>query len=313
MTQASSPTPLSDAIAALVAMDRDDLIGAWRATFGAPPPKRLSALFLRRFIAFELQARQHGGLPKGFERQLATANKTRTTHTTSLKPAGRLLREWNGTTHVVDVMEDGFRWQGERYRSLSAIARAITGARWSGPRFFGLVEGILMAKPKIRCAIYTRKSSDEGLDQAFNSLDAQHEACAAYIASQRHEGWVPIRTRFDDGGVSGGTLDRPALQALLAEIDAGRIGMVVVYKIDRLTRSLSDFAKLVDRFDAAGCSFVSVTQAFNTSSSMGRLTLNVLLVFRPVRTRGHSRTDPGQDRRLQEEGPLDGRDPTARL
>jgi hypothetical protein len=140
MTQASSPTPLSDAIAALVAMDRDDLIGAWRATFDAPPPKRLSALFLRRFIAFELQARQHGGLPKGFERQLATANKTRTTHTTSLKPAGRLLREWNGTTHVVDVMEDGFRWQGERYRSLSAIARAITGARWSGPRFFGLVE-----------------------------------------------------------------------------------------------------------------------------------------------------------------------------
>jgi site-specific DNA recombinase len=136
-----------------------------------------------------------------------------------------------------------------------------------------------MAKPKIRCAIYTRKSSDEGLDQAFNSLDAQHEACAAYIASQRHEGWVPIRTRFDDGGVSGGTLDRPALQALLAEIDAGRIGMVVVYKIDRLTRSLSDFAKLVDRFDAAGCSFVSVTQAFNTASSMGRLTLNVLLSF----------------------------------
>lgn len=136
-----------------------------------------------------------------------------------------------------------------------------------------------MTKPRIRCAIYTRKSSDEGLDQDFNSLDAQHEACAAYIASQRHEGWVPDKTRYDDGGISGGTLERPAMQRLLADIDAGRIQMIVVYKIDRLTRSLADFAKLVERFDAAGCSFVSVTQAFNTASSMGRLTLNVLLSF----------------------------------
>ena len=136
-----------------------------------------------------------------------------------------------------------------------------------------------MRKPRIRCAIYTRKSSDEGLDQDFNSLDAQHEACAAYIASQKHEGWKPLPTRYDDGGISGGTLDRPALQRLMAEIDAGRIDMVVVYKIDRLTRSLADFAKLVERLEAANCSFVSVTQAFNTSSSMGRLTLNVLLSF----------------------------------
>ena len=136
-----------------------------------------------------------------------------------------------------------------------------------------------MSTPRIRCAIYTRKSSDEGLDQDFNSLDAQHEACAAYIASQRHEGWKMLTARYDDGGISGGTLERPALQRLLSEIDAGRIDMVVVYKIDRLTRSLADFAKLVDRLEAAGCSFVSVTQAFNTSSSMGRLTLNVLLSF----------------------------------
>ena len=136
-----------------------------------------------------------------------------------------------------------------------------------------------MSKPRIRCAIYTRKSSDEGLDQDFNSLDAQHEACTAYIASQRHEGWVAGKARYDDGGISGGTLDRPALQRLLADIDAGLIQMVVVYKIDRLTRSLADFAKLVERFDAASCSFVSVTQAFNTASSMGRLTLNVLLSF----------------------------------
>ena len=139
--------------------------------------------------------------------------------------------------------------------------------------------GMTMSKPRIRCAIYTRKSSDEGLDQDFNSLDAQHEACTAYIASQRHEGWVAGKARYDDGGISGGTLDRPALQRLLADIDAGLIQMVVVYKIDRLTRSLADFAKLVERFDAASCSFVSVTQAFNTASSMGRLTLNVLLSF----------------------------------
>jgi DNA invertase Pin-like site-specific DNA recombinase len=136
-----------------------------------------------------------------------------------------------------------------------------------------------MSRPRVRCAIYTRKSSDEGLGQEFNSLDAQHEACAAYIASQRHEGWKLLPARYDDGGISGGTLERPALQQLMAEIDAGRVDMVVVYKIDRLTRSLADFAKLVERLEAAGCSFVSVTQAFNTSSSMGRLTLNVLLSF----------------------------------
>lgn len=137
----------------------------------------------------------------------------------------------------------------------------------------------MTSKPKIRCAIYTRKSSDEGLDQAFNSLDAQYEACASYIKSQRHEGWKLVRERYDDGGLSGGTLDRPALQRLLADIEAGQIQMIVVYKIDRLTRSLGDFARLVDRLEERNCSFVSVTQSFNTSSSMGRLTLNVLLSF----------------------------------
>jgi len=132
---------------------------------------------------------------------------------------------------------------------------------------------------RIRCAIYTRKSSEEGLDQAFNSLDAQREACEAYITSQKHEGWKALPTLYDDGGASGGNLKRPALQQLMADVDAGRIDMIVVYKIDRLTRSLADFAKLVDRLDAAGASFVSVTQQFNTSTSMGRLTLNVLLSF----------------------------------
>ena len=137
----------------------------------------------------------------------------------------------------------------------------------------------MTAQRTIRCAIYTRKSSEEGLEQDFNSLDAQHAACAAYILSQKHEGWRQVAQRYDDGGLSGSNLERPALRRLMADIGAGRIDMVVIYKIDRLTRALTDFARLVERFDAANCSFVSVTQAFNTSTSMGRLTLNVLLSF----------------------------------
>src|SRR6516164_317683 len=130
-----------------------------------------------------------------------------------------------------------------------------------------------------RCAIYTRKSSEEGLEQEFNSLAAQREACEAYIRSQQHEGWVLSKTRYDDGGFSGGNLERPALQRLLADVRPGRIDIVVVYKVDRLTRSLADFARLVEIFDVQSVSFVSVTQQFNTTSSMGRLTLNVLLSF----------------------------------
>jgi site-specific DNA recombinase len=135
------------------------------------------------------------------------------------------------------------------------------------------------SKSVIRCAIYTRKSSEEGLDQSFNSLEAQREACEAYIASQKHERWRGITTHYDDGGYSGGSMDRPALRQLLADIDAGKVDTVVVYKVDRLTRSLADFAKIIERFDAGQVSFVSVTQQFNTTTSMGRLTLNVLLSF----------------------------------
>ncbi len=132
---------------------------------------------------------------------------------------------------------------------------------------------------RTRCAIYTRKSSEEGLDQAFNSLDAQREACAAYVLSQAGEGWSANTEAYDDGGFSGGTLGRPALQRLLADVASGRVDVVVVYKVDRLTRSLGDFARIVETLDAAGASFVLVTQAFNTTTSMGRLTLNVLLSF----------------------------------
>ncbi|MBT8418862.1 MAG: recombinase family protein [Silicimonas sp.] len=132
---------------------------------------------------------------------------------------------------------------------------------------------------KIRCAIYTRKSSEDGLEQEFNSLDAQREACAAYVASQKHEGWVLLPDQYDDGGLSGGSLERPALQRLLEDVRQGQVDQIVVYKIDRLTRSLADFAKIVDILDDAEASFVSVTQSFNTATSMGRLTLNMLLSF----------------------------------
>ena len=137
----------------------------------------------------------------------------------------------------------------------------------------------LTVKRKLRCAVYTRKSTEEGLEQDFNSLDAQREACEAYVASQKAEGWILVPDRYDDGGYSGGTLERPALARLLADIEARRIDTVVVYKIDRLSRSLMDFAKLVEVFERNTVTFVSVTQAFNTTSSMGRLTLNILLSF----------------------------------
>ena len=139
-----------------------------------------------------------------------------------------------------------------------------------------------MNKPvvrKLRCAVYTRKSSEEGLEQEFNSLHAQREACESYIASQRSEGWVLVRDQYDDGGISGGTLERPGLKRLLADIEDGLVDVVVVYKIDRLSRSLMDFSKLVEVFDRNGVTFVSVTQSFNTTTSMGRLTLNILLSF----------------------------------
>jgi DNA invertase Pin-like site-specific DNA recombinase len=145
-------------------------------------------------------------------------------------------------------------------------------------------EGALMKEPrtiirKLRCAVYTRKSTEEGLEQEFNSLDAQREACEAYVASQKAEGWLLTADRYDDGGYSGGTLERPALKRLIADIDARKIDVIVVYKIDRLSRSLMDFAKLVEVFDRNSVTFVSVTQSFNTTTSMGRLTLNVLLSF----------------------------------
>jgi len=149
----------------------------------------------------------------------------------------------------------------------------------SGKGSEGHFGGSKTARRRLRCAVYTRKSSDEGLEQSFNSLHAQRDACEAYVASQKHEGWVLLPQAYDDGAYSGGSMDRPALQRLLGDIRSGLIDIVVVYKVDRLTRSLADFAKLTELFDTHDASFVSVTQAFNTSTSMGRLTLNVLLPF----------------------------------
>src|SRR5277367_479308 len=136
-----------------------------------------------------------------------------------------------------------------------------------------------MTDKRVRCAIYTRKSSEEGLEQSFNSLDAQREACGSFVVSQKHEGWTALDDRYDDGGYSGGTMERPALMKLLDDINAKKVDTVVVYKVDRLTRSLGDFSKIIEVFDSHIVSFVSVTQAFNTTTSMGRLTLNVLLSF----------------------------------
>jgi DNA invertase Pin-like site-specific DNA recombinase len=155
------------------------------------------------------------------------------------------------------------------------------------------------ARPTMRCAVYTGKSSEEGLEQSFNSLHAQREACEAYIGSQKHEGWKVLPAAYDDGGFSGGTMERPALQSLLSDIRKGLVDVVVVYKIDRLTRSLFDFAKIVEIFDAANVSFVSVTQSFNTTTSMGRLTLNVLLSFAQSKGPGdrvHRRSCPPRKR-----------------
>ncbi len=165
-----------------------------------------------------------------------------------------------------------------------------------------------MALKTSRCAIYTRKSTEHNLDLAFNSLDAQREACEAYVKSQAHEGWRLAPERYDDGGLSGASLDRPALQQLLAEVRQGKVDVIVVYKVDRLTRSLADFAKLVETFDAHDVSFVSVTQSFNTTSSMGRLTPQCASLLRPVRAGGDRRAGAGQDRRLQTQGAL-GRRP----
>src|SRR5262249_21224027 len=184
-------------------------------------------------------------------------------------PALSLADDYRRADHRSTLVGPTVLWPDEASLHLACRGRSMKGQAGNSTR----------RKGTVRCAIYTRKSSEEGLEQEFNSLQAQREACEAFITSQRHEGWVCLPKTYDDGGFSGGTMDRPALQRLLADITAGRVDIVVVYKIDRLTRSLTDFAKIVEILDARGASFVSVTQQFNTTTSMGRLTLNILLSF----------------------------------
>ena len=275
----------------------------WRRLYHSEPP-RISRDLLVLALGYRLQEIAHGGLGKATRRKLQTMAKAlRTTGrvgptpSLSLKPGARLVREWRGRTHTVTVTEDGFEYAGTSYPSLTKIAKkdhrsALVGSAllWAasgrcgasepwGARWVNWTRRRDGPPKRPRCAIYTRKSSEEGLEQAFNSLDAQREACAAFILSQKHEGWTVLPTLYDDGGFSGGTMERPALKRLIADIEAGQIDVVVVYKVDRLTRALSDFAKLVEVFDRRGVSFVSITQQFNTTTSMGRLTLNVLLSF----------------------------------
>src|ERR1700704_2171351 len=206
----------------------------------------------------------------------------------------RLCLEWQDLSQPV---EDRARHHGhplERPPVLRPARQAIEG-------------GAIMktgGSKQVRCAIYTRVSTDQGLEQDFNPLDAQYDASQAYIRSQAHAGWTLVRSKYDDGGFSGGNTDRPALQRLLEDLRAGKVDIIVVYKVDRLTRSLADFAELVELFDQHGMSFVSVTQQFNTTTSMGRLTLNVPAVVCSIRARGHLRAHPGQDRSLQAQGPL---------
>ena len=313
---ASAPdntSQVSDRLAVLAELSLAGLRLEWRQLFRADPP-RLSRDIMLRAIAYRLQEVAHGGVSKVTQRRLMTLTaeferaELRRRQRPRSNPARASFANGMGEPTRSALPTSASRFQGTAYRSLTKIARHITGAQWSGPRFFSADEKVgdcdsdarqsldrrgdasetqmvdlrqngSPARAKVRCAVYTRKSSEEGLEQEFNSLDAQREACEAYITSQKHEGWTVLATFYDDGAYSGGTMERPALQRLLDDVRTGKIDVVVVYKVDRLTRSLADFAKIVEIFDAQRVSFVSVTQAFNTTTGMGRLTLNVLLSF----------------------------------
>ena len=277
---------LASELAGLHALDRRALIEKWRSLYGMEPPVGSQNKFLLHAIAYRIQEQASGGLKPPTRRFLEkaaqdNASRQQILPAISIKPGTRLLREWHGVTYEVIIMESGVQCNGKRYRSLSEVARSHHRCTLVRSSVLRVEEtgGCMNTKPILRCAIYTRKSSEEGLDQDFNSLHAQREACEAYIASQKHEGWHLVKTHYDDGGFSGGNMERPALKQLLEDIETGKVNVVIVYKVDRLTRSLTDFAKIIERFDKHSVSFVSVTQQFNTTSSMGRLTLNVLLSF----------------------------------
>lgn len=267
---------LEASVAEIENMNLDRLRAFWRERIGAPPPLR-SEPIMRQLLTWRVQAQAMGGLDVETRKALARSGPAQAEG----KPLGvgaLLSRIWKGREVTVVVEEQGFRWDDQLFPCLSAAATAIAGDALERTTIFRPQEQLMASKLK-RCAIYTRKSSEEGLDQSFNSLDAQREACEAFALSQTSEGWEALAHHYDDGGFSGGNTDRPGLKALLADIEAGKVDIVVVYKIDRLTRSLADFARIVEIFEKHDCSFVSVTQSFNTTGSMGKLMLNVLLSF----------------------------------
>jgi Protein of unknown function (DUF2924)/Resolvase, N terminal domain/Protein of unknown function (DUF3489) len=235
-------------IARLRSLDLDQLRTLWRVTFRSSPPPAFTKDLMARSLCWHIQEQAQGGLGPETAKHLdglARGDKPGADRPRRLKPGAVLLREYQGERHTVTVVPNGYLWRETTYASLSTIARAITGTAWSGPRFFGLRAGVAtprkgatMTTPErkiLRCAIYTRKSTEHNLDLEFNSLDAQREACEAYIKSQAHDGWRLVPGRYDDGGLSGASLDRPALQKLLADVRAGKVTIVVVYKVDRLT------------------------------------------------------------------------------
>ena len=278
-------------VAALKTMPIQQLKQQWRDLFETEPPP-YNRRFLEHRLAYRIQELAYGGLkPTTVERLRAIGRRARRRRSCQSPPpsSGPADRR-----HAADPRMAGRRalrhGARRRLRISGPAVQIAVGHRARHHRH--ALERLVVLRPqaarhamkkpivrKLRCAVYTRKSSEEGLEQEFNSLDAQREACEAYIASQKPEGWVLVPDRYDDGGISGATLERPALKRLLADIEAHRVDVVVVYKIDRLSRALMDFAKLVEVFDRNNVTFVSVTQSFNTTTSMGRLTLNILLSF----------------------------------
>ena len=282
---------LATEIASLSKLDIDELRERWKAMFGNAPSRDISRSFLTRAIAYRLQEKVFGGLKPSTQRLLAEfahdgANGPAAAPSRIVQSGAVLVREWRGISHQVSVLEKGFSFPRQALSfALGSRARdyrdSLVGPVVLRPQAIarGEPQWSTLSREHDAAQSIRAKSSEEGLEQDFNSLHAQREACEAFIKSQTGEGWRLIKTAYDDGGLSGGTMERPALQRLLEDIRRRLVDVVVVYKVDRLTRSLADFAKMVELFDAHGVSFVAVTQQFNTTTSMGRLTLNVLLSF----------------------------------
>ena len=289
--------PIPARLAALKTATTPDLKAQWRDLFDSEPPP-FNRRYLESRLAYRIQELAYGGLKPETIRRLERLGEE--LDGGDRKKSRIRADDHAHRRHAADPRVAGRRACRHRHRGRLRMAGAALqvavrhrprhhrhALEWLGVLRAQEPEGADMTKApaksgmirKQRCAIYTRKSSEEGLEQEFNSLHAQREACEAYIASQRSEGWVLVRDQYDDGGISGGTLERPGLKRLLEDIEDGLVDVVVVYKIDRLSRSLADFAKLVEVFDRNGVTFVSVTQSFNTTTSMGRLTLNILLSF----------------------------------